>query len=459
MDIKDSIFRQYDIRGVVGKDFPEEFAFLLGKSYARLAKEIQGKEKLKIVVGRDCRKTSETISGFLLAGIESAGCEVVNLGMVTTPITYFSIHHLNLDGGIMVTGSHNPPEYNGFKICVGKGTLYGDQIQTLKKYVREIEGDTGSISSLVPEEYDIITPYTDFYKEHFKAGFNTKLVVDAGNGSAGPTTPKILRELGCEVTELFCEPDGMFPNHEADPTVEENLVDVQKELASGDYDLGVAFDGDGDRIGIVAKSGRIIWGDELMVILSRSVLKANPGATIISEVKSSSRLYNDIEAHGGNAIMWKTGHSLIKAKIKETGALLAGEMSGHIFFSDRFFGFDDALYATCRLLEVLKETGQTVEEIISDLPPAFNTPEIRVDCDDDLKWKVVETLKSQMQGEFKVNDIDGVRIDFKDGWALARASNTQPVIVTRFEAQSKARLEELRSLFETKIEAILRSFT
>lgn len=458
MSFNDNIFRQYDIRGVVGSDFKEEFAFGLGRAYARLAKEINKKDSIKISVGRDCRVTGEAISEFLIAGMQSVGCEVVNVGMVTTPMTYFSIHHFDLDGGIMVTGSHNPPEYNGFKICVGKGTLFGDQILTLRQYMKEEGFDLSKAERAEIAETDVLTPYREYLKKQFNKPFEMKLIVDAGNGSAGPIAPLILRELGCEVKEMFCEPDGRFPNHEADPTVAENLVDLQKELAKGGYDLGIAFDGDADRIGVVGKSGRIIWGDELMVILSRSVLEENPGATIISEVKSSSRLYNDIRSRGGNAIMWKTGHSLIKAKIKETGALLAGEMSGHIFFSDRFFGFDDALYAGCRLLEILKNSGKTVEECIEDLPPAFNTPEIRVECDDELKWKVVEELKNQTKDEYNVNDIDGVRIDFEDGWALARASNTQPVIVTRYEASSEARLKEIKGHFEAKIADIMKSF-
>ncbi len=456
MDFKDNIFRQYDIRGVVGSDFTEEFAYGLGRAYARLAKEINKKESIKASVGRDCRASGGSISEFLIAGMESSGCKVINLGMVTTPMTYFSIHQFDLDGGIMVTGSHNPPEYNGFKICVGKGTLFGDQILTLRQYMHEEGLDLSKAKRASIKKTDVFTPYLSYLKEEFKEPFGMKLIVDAGNGSAGPVAPQILRELGCEVKEMFCEPDGRFPNHEADPTVANNLVDLQNELAKGGFDLGIAFDGDADRIGVVARSGRIIWGDELMVILSRSVLEENPGATIISEVKSSSRLYNDIRARGGNAIMWKTGHSLIKAKIKETGALLAGEMSGHIFFSDRFFGFDDALYAGCRLLEILKKNEKTVEECIADLPPVFNTPEIRVDCDDELKWKIIEELKNQMKDEYNVNDIDGVRIDFEDGWALARASNTQPVIVTRFEANSQVRLNEIRAYFENKISNIMK---
>lgn len=451
----DSIYRQYDIRGVVGKDFDYDFGYFLGRAYAKYICERSQSQRPKICVGRDCRLTGEKIANNLMQGLSEGGCEVVYIGMVTTPITYFTLYHRDLDGCLMVTGSHNPPDYNGFKICAGKGTLYGDEIQVLRELVREIPLNSFSPKGLEYPEVDATTGYLDYLKQQFKKGFSLKVVVDAGNGSAGPVSCRLLRDLGCDVTELYCEPDGSFPNHEADPTVEANLVDLQKELAKGSFDLGLAYDGDGDRIGAVAPNGRIIWGDELLIVLARAVLEKNPSATIISEVKSSFRLYDDIRKHGGNAIMWKTGHSLIKAKIKETGALLAGEMSGHIFFSDRYYGFDDALYASCRVLEILAEKKKPIQELISDLPQVYNTPELRVECDDEKKWQVIDRLRDELKKEFTVNDIDGVRIDFKDGWALARASNTQPVIVTRFEATTKSRLDEIRSLVEGKLKAAL----
>jgi phosphomannomutase/phosphoglucomutase len=444
-----SIFREYDIRGVAGKDLNAELATNLGKAYAHLARERLGKQDLTVSVGRDVRLTGEEYSAALIKGLRAAGINVVDLGQVTTPMAYFSIPQIKLDGAIMVTGSHNPPEYNGFKICVGPGTLHGHEIQELRKFMEKGAYATPKKEGSV-EKHDIFPDYIAFVDKDVKLKKKLKIVVDAGNGAASNFGPEVFRKLGCEVIELFCTPDGRFPNHPADPTVESNLQDVIAAVKKHGADAGIAFDGDADRIGVVDEKGGIIWGDELMIILSRAVLKANPGATIISEVKSSHRLYNDIEAHGGKGIMWKTGHSLIKSKMKETKAALAGEMSGHIFFADRFFGFDDAIYAGARFLEILADSGGKTSELLKGVPASFNTPEIRIDCADDKKFAMIDTIRDALSKKYKTNVIDGVRVEFGDAWGLVRASNTQPVLVMRFEAQSKERLKEVREIIEAE---------
>jgi phosphomannomutase/phosphoglucomutase len=442
-----SIFREYDIRGIAGKDLNADFARKLGQAYVQYAEGRLGKKGLTISVGRDCRLTGEEYSGAFMEGIISMGGKVISLGMVTTPMTYFSLYNYEVDGAVMVTGSHNPANYNGFKMCVGKSTLHGSDIQDLLKIMQkgtEAKGD----ASGKPEARNIFQTYTDFVLGNVKVGKKLKVVVDAGNGAGSNYAPEVYRKLGCEVVELFCEPDGRFPNHPADPTVESNLQDIIKAVKEHKADCGIAFDGDADRIGVVDEKGQILWGDELMIVLSRAVLKDHPGATIISEVKSSYRLYNDIKAHGGNGIMWKTGHSLIKAKMKETGAKLAGEMSGHIFFADRFFGFDDAVYAGARFLEILANSGGKASDLLAGIPKTVNTPEIRVDTDDEKKWGIVDAIKNALKAKYHTNDIDGVRVEFGDAWGLVRASNTQPVIVMRFEAQTPERLAEVRQIIE-----------
>lgn len=452
--INSSIFREYDIRGIAGKDLNEDLAYRLGLAYMDFLRERGGSAPHPTIsVGRDCRLTGEAYSAALMAGLMDGGAKVINLGMVTTPMTYFSLHHLGLDGAIMVTGSHNPADYNGFKICAGKNTLFGSDIQVLHKIIlgqpiSKAPGDFKEKASKA-ESLDIFPQYLNFISKNVHLPRKLKIVVDCGNGAASNFATEVYRLLGCEVIELFCEPDGTFPNHPADPTVESNLQDIIAAVKKHGADAGLAFDGDADRIGVVDNTGRILWGDELMILLSRSVLKDFPGATIISEVKSSHRLYNDINAKGGNGIMWKTGHSLIKAKMKETHAKLAGEMSGHIFFADRFFGFDDGIYAGARFLEILSSQENAASTLLSDVPKTVNTPEIRVDCDDALKWGIVSKITEAMKLKYKVNDIDGARVEFGDGWGLVRASNTQPVIVMRFEAETEARLKEIRKIMET----------
>ena len=435
-------FREYDIRGIADEDLHDEFVYALGRAYADTLHENGGKH---IAVGRDCRLSGPRLRTALIKGLTDGGIQVTDIGMVPTPLLYFSVYRLNLDGGIQITGSHNPAEYNGFKIMLGKGSFHGEQIQGLLKKMMRGKFSSGNGKST---EKDIISDYLDYVTANITLKRPLKVVVDGGNGAGGEIGAELYHRLGCEVIKLYCEPDGHFPNHHPDPTVEENLVDIRKAVIDNKADLGIAFDGDADRIGAIDEQGNIIWGDMLMVLFSRQVLKQNPGAAIISEVKCSRNLYDDITANGGQAIMWKTGHSLIKSKMKETDAKLAGEMSGHIFFADRYFGFDDGPYVGARLCELLAESEQTLVGMLSNLPKTYTTAEIRVDCADDKKFAIVTKARQHFSQQYKLNDIDGIRIEFEDGWALLRASNTGPLLVLRFEANSKARLQELRDMLE-----------
>ena len=351
----------------------------------------------------------------------------------------------------MVTASHNPSEYNGFKLCSGYDTLFGEQIQKLR---RIIEGGTFAEGSGTAETADVVTPYQEFVQENVNLARPLRVGIDAGNGTAGLVAVPIIRNLGCEVFDLYCDMDGNFPNHEPDPTVVKNMQDLIVLVREKGLDVGIGYDGDGDRIGIIDEKGDIIWGDQLMIMYARDILSRKPGATFLSEVKCSQTLYQDIEKHGGRAIMWKTGHSLIKQKMKEVKAELAGEMSGHMFFADRYFGYDDAIYASCRLLEILAATGKSITELLHDVPRTFTTPEIRVPCPDDRKFHVVKDVTEYFRQRYDIIDIDGVRILFEDGWGLVRASNTQPVLVLRFEALSQTRLSEMQSLVESVLSEI-----
>ena len=449
MRLNPKIFREYDIRGIAEEDFDADFARALGGALGTRARRARPERTPTLTVGRDCRATSDTYAEAVIAGILSTGANVVDIGMVPTPLLYFSLFELDVEGGVEITASHNPSEFNGFKICQGREAIHGDAIYSLRAEMQAGDFAQGEGSS---RKLDILPAYIDFcQKEIGQLARPLKVVVDAGNAAAGPAAPQVLRALGCEVVALYCEPDGRFPNHHPDPTVAENLVDLQAAVAREKADLGVALDGDGDRIGVVAANGQIIWGDELLVIFAREILARKPGSVIISEVKCSRRLYDEIERLGGHGVMWKAGHSLIKAKMKETGAAIGGEMSGHMFFADRFFGYDDALYAAARLLEILASSDGDVLDLLAGLPPSFTTPEIRVDCDDDLKFAVAEKAKEYLKNEREINDIDGVRADFGDGWGLVRASNTQPALVLRFEAQSEDRLAEIRHHVEALV--------
>jgi len=442
------MFREYDIRGIAGKDMDTTDVVSIGKGIGTYLRR-QG--NTDITVGRDCRVTSDLYSEKLIEGLLSTGCHVVDIGMCSTPVGYFSIRHLNKQGNVMVTASHNPPEYNGFKVCSGVDSVFGDQIQALLKLIENEDFETGDGRV---ETVDILTPYMNYLSKNISLDRPLRVGIDAGNGTAGVTSVPIIKALGCEVHDIYCEPDGTFPNHEADPTVLENMHDIVALVKEKKLDVGFGYDGDGDRIGVVDADGYLIYGDQLMIIFSREILSRKPGATFISEVKCSKTLYDDIEKNGGQAIMWKTGHSLIKQKMKTEKAELAGEMSGHIFFADRYFGFDDAVYASCRLLEILSSTGMKITDLLSDVPKTVNTPEIRVECPDHIKFKVVKEVTAHFKSRQDVIDIDGVRVLFPDGWGLVRASNTQPALVLRFEAMTQNRLQEIREHVETVLRDI-----
>ncbi|VEN73687.1 Phosphomannomutase/phosphoglucomutase [Candidatus Desulfarcum epimagneticum] len=442
------IFKEYDIRGVAGKDFDENDLFLIGRALGTFLKQ-RGRTRLS--VGRDCRVTSDLYRDRLVEGLVATGCHVVDVGVCPTPVFYFSIRSLGLEGGAMVTASHNPKEFNGLKLCSGLDSIHGADILKIADLIqsREFAEGKGSL-----EQKDVMPAYRAFMKENIRLSRPLKVGVDAGNGVAGPVVAPLLREMGCEVHDLFCDMDGTFPNHEADPTVEENMRALSRLVREKNLDLGVGYDGDGDRLGVVDEKGRMIAGDRLMIVFIRDILKKSPGATFISEVKCSRVLYDEIEALGGRGIMWKTGHSLIKGKMKEEKAVFAGELSGHLFFGDRYFGYDDAIYAALRLLEILSATGQSVSGLLSDVPETVNTPEIRIERPDSEKFEIVRAAGEYFKKSHEVIDIDGARIMFEGGWALVRASNTQPALSLRFEADTPGRLDEIRAIVEGKLKEI-----
>ncbi len=439
------IFREYDIRGIVDQDLTDEVVGLLGRGFATYISR-QGKHR--VVVGRDGRLSSPRFRNPLVQGMVAGGLDVVDIGVAPTPVFYFSLFHLDRDGGVMITGSHNPPEFNGFKVCAGKDTIFGEEIQNLRKLIEEknfVEGK-GSVSM-----QNIVPTYQNFISDHIRLHRQVKVVVDSGNGTAGEVAPEVLRRIGGQVVELYSQVNGTFPHHHPDPTVPENMEDLIAKVKETGAEVGIGYDGDADRLGIVDHVGNIIWGDQLLILFAREVLKNHPGATVVSEVKCSQNLFDDIAKRGGRGIMWRAGHSLLKSKMKEEKALLGGEMSGHMFFADRYYGYDDAIYASCRLLEILSQSERTIPELLSDVPKTSTTPEIRVDCPDDQKFEVVERVKKFFQKEYPIVDVDGVRILFPGGWGLVRASNTQPVLVLRFEAKSAERLAEIKSFVEKRV--------
>jgi phosphomannomutase/phosphoglucomutase len=450
MILRQEIFREYDIRGIVGEDLTPETVELLGKGIGTYFRR-QGKKD--VALGGDCRLSTPQFAEILARGLLSTGCSVTHLGTIPTPLLYFTMYTKPNDAGVMITGSHNPPEYNGFKMMAGKETLFGETIQeiytliTHADFIQESPGETARI--------DIGPEYHNWVVDNISLSKPLRVVVDAGNGTGGEVAVPIFKELGCEVIPLFCDMDGNFPNHHPDPTLPEALEDLIKKVKDTGADLGIAYDGDSDRIGVIDDQGKIIWGDMLMVLFARDILPKNPGAAVISEVKASKLLYEEIEKLGGRPIMWKTGHSLMKKKIKEEQALLAGEMSGHIFFADKFFGFDDAIYSSARVLEILSRTEKKLSGLLGDLPKTYVTPEIRVYASDEVKFKIVDGVKEVLSAKYPVIDIDGVRAIYPKGWALVRASNTQGALVLRFEADTEEDLSSIRKEVEQTLESVI----
>jgi phosphomannomutase / phosphoglucomutase len=436
------IFREYDIRGIVGRDFDASDMEHIGLAFGTYVRQRGGK---RLAVGRDHRLSSESLCAALSKGLRATGCDIVDVGLVPTPLLYFSLFHLNTDGGCMITASHNPADYNGIKLCFGRGALHGDEIQQIGRLAKHGPFTEGSSERT---EAEVRSPYMAYITNQIQLHRPLRVVVDAGNGTSGLVIQDLLRQLGCEVYELFCEVDGTFPNHHPDPTVPENLAAIIREVQVRQADVGLAYDGDSDRLGVIDERGEIIWGDRLLVLFAREVLSRQPGAKVIFDVKCSQVLVDDIRRHGGKPIMWMTGHSLIKKKLYEEQAALAGEMSGHLFFADGYFGYDDALYASCRLLQILDRAKAPLSSLLADLAVTYSTPEIRVTCADEDKFMVVEQLKTRFQQVGQVREvitIDGARIVLPDGWGLVRASNTQPALVLRFEATTAERLEAIQT--------------
>ena len=448
-EVNPRIFRQYDVRGVVNEDLTDEVVEKLGRGYGTYMVHLGSR---KVSVAHDARVSSPRFRDALIEGILSTGVDVVDIGMVPTPTLYFSLFHLDVQGGVMITGSHNPPEFNGFKLAVGHATLYGPEIQKIREIIETAEYSEGE-GSLTQQ--DVKPAYVTTLKERI-GRFDRELnvVVDAGNGMGGMFCPELLRELGADASGLYCEVDGTFPNHHPDPTVPAYLTDLIAEVSTRKADLGMAYDGDCDRLGVVDEHGNIIWGDQLLILFSREVLARQPGATIIFEVKCSQALPDEIERAGGVPLMWRTGHSFIKKKMKEENSPLAGEMSGHLFFADEYFGYDDALYASLRLVRLLSRSEMSIGEMLADVPRYYSTPEIRVDCPDEEKFQIVSDLVEYFKKEHEVIDVDGARVLFGDGWGLVRASNTQPALVLRFEARSPERLEEIKGTIISRLSEV-----
>ena len=444
--LKPGIFREYDIRGIANEELLDEDVQALGRGLATYLIRHSGRT---ICLGRDCRLSGDRLHGALLKGLLASGCTVLDLGVVPTPVLYYAAVHFNANGAIMITGSHNPPEYNGFKTVCGAGTLHGEAIQDVYKLIQanDFESGEGSV-----READAVTPYVDEIAKQFKFDRKVKVVFDAGNGTAGPVVHRLMKKLNVDAEELFFEMDGSFPHHHPDPTVLSNLKALKKAIRDKKAELGIAFDGDSDRIGAVDENGDVVYGDMLMLIFGREILSRKPGSTFIGEVKCSQIMYDKLRELGGNPIMYKTGHSLIKAKMKEEHAELAGEMSGHMFFADRYYGYDDAIYSACRLLEIVADSGKPLSHQLEGIPKLVSTPELRVDCPDDVKFKVIAKVSDIIRRKHQVVDVDGVRVPFKDGWGLVRASNTQPVLVMRFEASSPELLEQYQQEIEGNVE-------
>jgi phosphomannomutase/phosphoglucomutase len=444
--LNEAIFREYDIRGLAETELAdpevERIAMAIAAIFVR-----EGKKK--IAVGMDGRPSSERIKTLLSRTLARFGLQVTDLGLVPTPVVYFAAFRDKLGGAVIITAAHNPSEYNGFKVMLGTAALYGDQVREI--YRLAVNGPFAPEKKGSVRKQDILEDYLRYIEGNIKLKKKLRVVVDGGNGTGGITAPELYRRLGAEVIPIYCDVDGRFPNHHPDPTVVKNLQDLIAKVKETGADLGIGLDGDADRLGVVDGRGRILWGDQLLVIYARDILRDHPGATIISEVKASEVLYSEIRKAGGKPIMWKAGHSLIKKKIFEENALAAGEVSGHVFFNDKWFGFDDAVYAGARLLEILAATASSLADIYDTIPRVFNTPEIRVDCGDDVKFRVVDAVREHFQKILPVIDIDGARVKFPHGWALVRASNTQPSLVVRYEADTEEELQKIQAQFDEVI--------
>ncbi len=447
--VNPDIFREYDIRGLVDKDLTPAVVEELGKGYGTYVASLGHS---RVALGYDMRPSSKPFAEAISQGILSTGLDVIDIGEVPTPMLYWALFHLDVQGGVMITGSHNPPEFNGFKLGVGRSTIYGEDIQRVRRIIEAGQYTTGKGQL---REKDVLEAYIKDLEERVgQFSRPLKVVVDAGNGMGGPIGPGILRALGAEVVEQFTDLDGTFPNHHPDPTLPEAMQQLVDRVAQEHADLGVAYDGDADRLGVVDETGRILWGDQLLIQFSREVLSKHPGASIIFEVKCSQSLADDVSEHGGKPIMWRTGHSLIKEKMREVGSPLAGEMSGHFFFGDEYYGYDDAIYASCRMVRLVAASGKKVSELFADVEKFYSTPETRIDCPDELKFDVVDQLKTYFSAHYPIIDVDGVRVLFGDGWGLVRASNTQPVLVVRFEAKTSERLQEIQGLMLNKLQEV-----
>ncbi|MDH5509806.1 MAG: phosphomannomutase/phosphoglucomutase [Nitrospinota bacterium] len=440
-----SIFREYDIRGIVKRDLTPKVVENIGRAFGTIIARKGGKS---VTVGNDARKSCGRLLKNLTEGITSTGVDVIQIGLVPTPLLYYSLVKLKPAGGVMITGSHNPPEFNGFKLCVGSMSIHGKQILGMADMIEAKDFATGKGKV---SQVSVTEDYIKMVKQKVKLDRKIKIVIDAGNGCGGLFAPRLMRELGCEVVELFCKVDGSFPNHHPDPTVPANLEDLIAKVKEVKADAGFAYDGDADRIGVVDEKGGILFGDQLMMIFARDILKRKPGAAIVYDVKCTQNLELDIKKHKGRPLINATGHSLIKARLKKEKAELAGEMSAHIFFKEGYYGYDDAIFATARFLRIMAGEKEKVSQYLAGLPKLFNTPEIRVDCPDDVKFDLIKDITAHFKKTNKVVDIDGARINFGDGWGLIRASNTQPVLVLRFEANSKATLARIKKVIYKKL--------
>ena len=439
------IFREYDIRGVVDRELTDDVVTAIGRGFGTYLRRRGGR---KAALGGDVRHSTERFRERIAEGLLSTGVDVVDIGVVPTPAFYYSLYELPVDGGVMITGSHNPPDMNGFKLNAGRDSMYGPEIQAVRSIIEAADYEKGAGTRSTAT---VLAAYKDAIRERIHLERPLKVVVDCGNGCASLVACDLLTSLGCEVVPLFCEPDGDFPNHHPDPTVMEYIVDLRDAVRREGADIGIGYDGDADRVGTIDEKGEVVFADKILALLAREILEKGP-AEIVFDVKCSQALVEDIEAHGGKPVMWKTGHSLLKKKIKETGAPIGGEMSGHMVLADGYYPFDDAIYASCRILQMVSGYDRPLSEVVATIPKYFSTPEIRAEtADDETKFSIVERAVEYFRSNYDVIDVDGVRILFGDGWGLVRASNTQPVIVMRFEARTEQRLEEIRALVTGKL--------